>query len=393
MKKRAITLLAALLCAVFVLNITAFADFGDFSGSSDYDFSYDYNDDYDYGYDNYDDDYSYNDDDNSWFYSDYDDWDYDSDSSGSSTSSSGINIWRVLSFFGSIIEAELSATPKPTATPGAVTPTPTASPKPTAKPESSSDTHAFLHFALICLVILLAFLNVSIILKKISAARSDDDNRSVLGGKRRRPSARALYDGVSSSPASPVSIRKYTKVDPNFNAAALCEKAANLYVQMQNGWTAKNIESLRPYFTDALFTQMERSLHGYVQRGETNVVERIAVLDVTPRGFYQTGGEDHVLLRLRTRITDYTVNDSTQRIVRGSRKKKKIMTYEWDLLRPTGMKTKAESGETKRIICPGCGAPLDVNASARCPYCGTVIQQQAQDWVISAIRGIRQETV
>ena len=40
-----------------------------------------------------------------------------------------------------------------------------------------------------------------------------------------------------------------------------------------------------------------------------------------------------------------------------------------------------------------CGAPLDVNASARCPYCGTVIQQQAQDWVISAIRAIKQQTL
>ena len=188
-------------------------------------------------------------------------------------------------------------------------------------------------------------------------------------------------------------IGEYTKIDPNFNAAALCEKAANLYVQMQNGWTAKNIESLRPYFTDALFTQMERSLRGYVQRGETNVVERIAVLDVTPLGFRQTGGEDHILLRLRTRITDYTVNDGTQQVVRGSREQEKFMTYEWDLLRPTGTRTDAASGETKRITCPGCGAPLDVNASARCPYCDTVIRRRAQDWVISAIRGIRQETV
>ena len=68
-------------------------------------------------------------------------------------------------------------------------------------------------------------------------------------------------------------------------------------------------------------------------------------------------------------------------------------SYEWDLLRPTGTQTNAESGETKRITCPGCGAPLDVNASARCPYCGTVIRQQAQDWVISAIRGIKQQTL
>ena len=137
---------------------------------------------------------------------------------------------------------------------------------------------------------------------------------------------------------------------------------------------------------------MERSLRGYAERGETNVVERIAVLDVTPLGFRQTGGDDLITLRLRTRITDYTVKDDTQELVRGSRGQEKFMTYEWDLLRPTGTKTAGDGGGTKRITCPACGAPLDVNASARCSYCGAVVQQQAHSWVLSAIRGVRQET-
>lgn len=170
------------------------------------------------------------------------------------------------------------------------------------------------------------------------------------------------------------------------------EKAANLYVQMQNDWTAKDIEPLRPYFSDALFTQMERSLKEIVKRGETNMVERIAVLEVTPLGFRQSAGEDIITLCLRTRIVDYTVNDSTKEVVSGSRNREKFMTYEWDILRPSGMITGEDTGTTKRISCPSCGAPLDVNASARCPYCGSVIQQQAKDWVIGAIRGIRQET-
>ena len=188
-------------------------------------------------------------------------------------------------------------------------------------------------------------------------------------------------------------IGEYVKLDPNFNAATLCEKASNLYVQMQNGWTAKDIEPLRPYFTDVLFTQEERSLKALIRKGETNHVERIAVLDVTPRGFHQTAGEDHIMLRLRTRITDYTVNDKTGDIVRGSRDEEKFMTYEWDLMRPSGIFT-SKDGITaiKHITCPSCGAPLDINASARCSYCHSVIQQQAQDWVISAIKGIKQET-
>ena len=49
MKKRVFVTFALLLCAVIALCITASADFGDFSGSSDYDFSYDYDDDWSSG--------------------------------------------------------------------------------------------------------------------------------------------------------------------------------------------------------------------------------------------------------------------------------------------------------------------------------------------------------
>ena len=40
-----------------------------------------------------------------------------------------------------------------------------------------------------------------------------------------------------------------------------------------------------------------------------------------------------------------------------------------------------------------CGAPLDGNAGGRGLYWGMVIRRQAQNWVISALGGIRQETV
>ena len=311
MKKKVLTLFAVLLCALVVLNVTALADFGDFSGSSDYDFSYDYSDN-----------------DSSW---------------SSSSSSSGSSYYDD--------DGYVSGDANPTR-----------------------------------ILIMALIVVVAIVYSMRTKMKNNSTSKKATAQCAERAESRANRAALTP-------IGEYTKIDPNFNAAALCEKASNLYVQMQNGWTAKNIESLRPYFTDALFTQMERSLQGYAQRGETNVVERIAVLDVTPLGFHQTGGEDHILLRLRTRITDYTVNDGTQQIVRGSRDQEKFMTYEWDLLRPTGTQTNAESGETKRITCPGCGAPLDVNASARCPYCGTVIQQQAQNWVISAIRGIKQQTL
>lgn len=66
--------------------------------------------------------------------------------------------------------------------------------------------------------------------------------------------------GAQRTPASKLRpMSEYTELDPSFDAEAFQEKMSNLYVQMQNCWQDKNIESLRPYFTDALYAQMDRS--------------------------------------------------------------------------------------------------------------------------------------
>ena len=185
---------------------------------------------------------------------------------------------------------------------------------------------------------------------------------------------------------------QYKEIDPLFNEADLREKVSNLYVQMQNCWTAKDIEPLRPYFTDALFTQFERQLEQKKAQGVTNYVERISVQYVNVRGFTQDGECDHMIVELQARIVDYTLNDATGAVVSGDRNKEKFMTYEYDLSRTTGHKS-LEKDEFGRTTCPSCGAPLDINASARCEYCGSVLKASDHDWAICKITGLSQKTV
>lgn len=209
--------------------------------------------------------------------------------------------------------------------------------------------------------------------------------------KNNKNAARA--EGAKRTDASKLSpLSKLKAADPAFDEGALAEKLSNLYMQMQSCWTAKDIEPLRPYFTDAFFTQLERQLNGHKRRGVTNYVERIAVLGVELRGFFTSGGEQHLIAELRTRIVDYTLEDKSGELVSGNKNKEKFMTYEWELTRAEGSKTEASAG-VKSITCPGCGAPMSINTTARCEYCGRVVTLNHADWAISAIRGISQRTV
>lgn len=184
-------------------------------------------------------------------------------------------------------------------------------------------------------------------------------------------------------------IEEYQTLDPNFDEEAFKDRLSNLYVQMQNAWTKKDISSLQPYFSDTFFNQMNRQLQAMIKNKQTNYVDRIAVLGVEIKGFMQTGKDDLIIVQLTTRIVDYTLSDETGVLISGNKKTEKFMTYEWTLARSKGEQT-AETIKMKAVHCPSCGAPVNINETAKCPYCDTVITVDTHDFVITAIKGISQ---
>ena len=169
------------------------------------------------------------------------------------------------------------------------------------------------------------------------------------------------------------SISDYRMRDPGFSEPALCERISNLYVQMQNCWTMKNLEPLRPYFTDASYAQFDRQLESHRLNERTNYIDRIAVLGVQLRGWYEQENNDCMVANVRTRIVDYTKDDRTGSIISGSITAEKFMTYEYIMVRSSGFVTGAQDRNAATINCPNCAAPLNINFSAKCPYCGSVV--------------------
>lgn len=180
--------------------------------------------------------------------------------------------------------------------------------------------------------------------------------------------------------------------DPDFDEAALCEQISNLYVRMQNAWTAKDFSVMRPFFTDGLYQQFDRQLQQIAAAGKTNHIDDIGVLDVSLLGWKEKDEKQWLTARVKTRITIYSTDDQTGKIVSGSKKEVKLMEYEWTLVRASDQKTFGEE-EVRSVHCPNCGATLSINHSAECPYCGSVVTCNEYGWTIAQIRGIAQKTV
>lgn len=245
-----------------------------------------------------------------------------------------------------------------------------------------------------------------------SGSTSDDDDSSALGGfivfvvivalvvffarKSKKGSKKAnggpIMPGATPTNAASLNrVEEYSALDPGFSPAEFTEKLSNMYVKFQNSWQAKNMEDLRPYLTDALYAQCDRQLDSYRRNKQTNMIERIAVLGVDLVGWKQEQGNDVMVARLKTRIVDYVVSDDTGAVVRGDNSKEKFMTYEWTLVRTTG-KMSTDSQGTTAQNCPNCGAHVDINMTAKCQYCGSILTTDEFDWAVSSIKGLSQRT-
>ncbi|MCR5789565.1 MAG: Tim44 domain-containing protein [Lachnospiraceae bacterium] len=210
-------------------------------------------------------------------------------------------------------------------------------------------------------------------------------------GKKEVPSRSAPPGVAGSSRPALQMLSAYTALDPGFNEAQFRERLANLYVQMQQRWHERNIDSLKPYFTDFFYNQSNMQLQELIRNAQIPCTERVAVLDVSPQGFYQNSGIDHVVVIIRSRIVAYIINERTGQVISGSKTKEKFMTYEWDLCRKSGVIT-GRTDALQSVTCPHCGAPININQSAKCPFCESVVTVTNQDWALNNIKGISQHT-
>ncbi|MBQ3552979.1 MAG: Tim44 domain-containing protein [Clostridia bacterium] len=212
----------------------------------------------------------------------------------------------------------------------------------------------------------------------------------VFSRKKKGASSQPVRAGGQRTSAEKLQpIETYVQKDPNFNIGDVSEKFRNLYIQMQNAWQDKDITPIRPYMSDAYYAQMERQVQAYIRNGQTNYIERPTVLTCTIRGWYTQEDDDCLVVYLNTRIIDYVIDDKTGQVIRGNKTAECFMEYEWILTRPTGYTTRDE-GDVTVHNCPNCGAPLNINSSAKCPYCDTVVTVEEHDWVLSNIIGISQ---
>ena len=174
----------------------------------------------------------------------------------------------------------------------------------------------------------------------------------------------------------------------NFNPGEFNGKLSNMYIRLQEAWANRDLTPVEPLLTAPYYAQMSEQLkRDFIDKGLTSHLEHISVLDVQLLGCHpgNKNAPDRLYAQLKTRFVNY-ITDERGKIVRGNQRDEIYMTYEWTLERSANT-----TGE-RTVNCPNCSAPVDANRFAKCPYCGSVIENSGYDWVLSQIKGISRFT-
>ena len=197
-------------------------------------------------------------------------------------------------------------------------------------------------------------------------------------------------------------VKQIKAVDPEFNEEEFLRFAKNLYVRLQNAWTKRDWEPMRPYESVELFEQHRMQLQEYIDTNRINVVDRIAVNAATLYQFKQEGGKDILSIYLKATKKDYktmakqekvlnnelkkkALKDARKEVLEGNKYADRVTVYQMVFERKTGILSKAATEEVETTNCPNCGAPTNITSSGRCEYCGSLITTDNHDWVLTRL--------
>ena len=186
-------------------------------------------------------------------------------------------------------------------------------------------------------------------------------------------------------------LRAIHGVDPAFSRDAFLSWAKEVFVILQQAWTARDWTPIRPFEKEELFRMHEAQLREYVRLGRINVVERINVNQAYLHLYRRDAQYEYLTIYMAVRMGDYIIDEETREVLKGDPNREYDMRYLLTFTRRLGITTR-EAGGAACAYCPNCGAPMHITNAGQCEYCGSDITTGDFDWVLSNLDSVKPET-
>ncbi len=126
------------------------------------------------------------------------------------------------------------------------------------------------------------------------------------------------------------------QMDPGFQLEGFKEEAMDIFFKIQAAWAQRDMAQARQFLTEEMFMILQKQVEDLRAQGRINKLENVAVRTVEPVEVWQESGQDFITVRIRANLLDYTVDESTGRLVSGSDRDPVKFEEYWTFTRQVG---------------------------------------------------------
>lgn len=178
-------------------------------------------------------------------------------------------------------------------------------------------------------------------------------------------------------------------IDENFSRERFIGWTKEVFITLQQAWSARDWSKIRPFEKEELFRQHESQLQEYINTGKINIIERINVNNAYMHFYKRDAQYEYLTVYMSTRMVDYIIDEKTRQILKGDPNRDCFMNYLLTFMRKTGVKTDAATSNKSTVSCPHCGAPVQITSAGKCEYCDFIITTGEHDWVLSNLDSVK----
>lgn len=158
-----------------------------------------------------------------------------------------------------------------------------------------------------------------------------------------QPGSLSSATATLETPAAPSDLDRgvghIRQMDGAFDPVRFAETASDLFFKVQAAWTARDMGSVRDLLTPEMHATLQEQCDRLRAERRVNRLENIAVRSAEVTEAWQEGGQDFVTVRFLANLLDYTVDETSNQVMEGSRTEPVKFEEYWTFVRPVGPHT------------------------------------------------------
>jgi predicted lipid-binding transport protein (Tim44 family) len=126
------------------------------------------------------------------------------------------------------------------------------------------------------------------------------------------------------------------QLDHTFDPLRFGDTASDIFFKVQGAWMGRDMSPVRDLLTPEMYEAMQKDCDRLRAERHVDRMENIAVRSVQVTEAWQESGRDYVTVQFLASMLDYTLDERTDQVIKGSRSEPVKFEEYWTFVRPVG---------------------------------------------------------